>query len=51
MDARVGADITAAVSVISHHILEKTKHGEKRRDTQGDEVVNSIAVCLHLSTH
>lgn len=34
MAAGVGAEISAAGSVISHHILEKTKHGEKRRKTR-----------------
>lgn len=41
-----------AVSLISRQSLEKTKQGRgKEEEMEGDEVVNSTAVCLHLSAH
>lgn len=40
-----------AVSLISRQSLKKTAGREKEKDMEGDEVVNSTAVCLHLSTH
>lgn len=41
------------VSLISCQRLVKTKksRGRKEEEMEGDEVVNSTAVCLHLSTH
>ena len=48
VDAGVGADISAAVSVISHHILEKTKHGEKRRKARREMRLLIPSLSVHI---
>lgn len=42
-----------AASLIRHWSVEKTQKAEGGTmvETEGDEIVNSTAVCLHLSIH